>query len=73
MDKSTANADQLAREYGALTERIIAAATECGIYAHQAPELFSLLAQLDLDEQLPEEKYRTIVELVLWMYAVDTA
>ena len=57
----------VARGYGETAERIIALAREHGIYVHDAPELVSLLMQLDLDERVPAVLYEVIAELLLWL------
>ncbi|WP_299595850.1 hypothetical protein [uncultured Microbulbifer sp.] len=74
MDKikpSDRSLDRVAREYGTLAEHVIAAAKEQGVFVHDAPELFALLAQLDLDVQIPQEMYPVIVEMLLWISSVD--
>lgn len=55
----------VARGYGELAERIIAAADREGIYVHGAPELVGLLMQVDVDEQIPEKLYLVIAELLV--------
>ncbi|APX92993.1 flagellar protein FhlB [Halomonas sp. 1513] len=56
----------LARGYGDLAERIIAEARRQGVFVHDAPELVSLLMQLDIDERIPENLYAVIAELLIW-------
>ena len=57
----------LAQGYGDLAERIIAEARRHDVYVHDAPELVSLLMQLDLDEQIPPRLYLVIAELLVWI------
>ncbi|MBD3894457.1 EscU/YscU/HrcU family type III secretion system export apparatus switch protein [Halomonas sp. ML-15] len=56
----------LARGYGDLAERIIAEARRQGLFVHDAPELVSLLMQLDIDERIPPTLYEVIAELLIW-------
>nr|WP_163503367.1 EscU/YscU/HrcU family type III secretion system export apparatus switch protein [Halomonas socia] len=56
----------LARGYGDLAERIIAEARRQGVFVHDAPELVSLLMQLDIDERIPPTLYEVIAELLIW-------
>ncbi|MDR5905776.1 EscU/YscU/HrcU family type III secretion system export apparatus switch protein [Franzmannia qiaohouensis] len=56
----------LARGYGDLAERIIAEARRQGVFVHDAPELVSLLMQLDIDERIPSTLYEVIAELLIW-------
>lgn len=56
----------LARGYGDLAERIIAEARRQGVFVHDAPELVSLLMQLDIDQRIPATLYEVIAELLIW-------
>ncbi|WP_431025831.1 EscU/YscU/HrcU family type III secretion system export apparatus switch protein [Halomonas sp. H5] len=61
----------LAKGYGELAERIIAAARESGLQVHDSPELVALLMQLDLDERIPPALYQVIAELLIWVRGVE--
>ncbi|MFZ4700081.1 MAG: EscU/YscU/HrcU family type III secretion system export apparatus switch protein [Candidatus Methylumidiphilus sp.] len=61
----------IAKGRGLIAERIIALATEHGVYVHQSKELVSLLMQVELDRQIPPELYRAVAELLAWLYSVD--
>lgn len=56
----------LAAGYGAVAERIIESAREHKIFVHDAPELVSLLMQLNLDERIPPKLYSVIAEIMIW-------
>ncbi|SDK77158.1 flagellar biosynthesis protein [Franzmannia pantelleriensis] len=56
----------LARGYGDLAEQIIAEAQRQGVFVHDAPELVSLLMQIDIDERIPPTLYEVIAELLIW-------
>lgn len=57
----------LAKGYGELADRIVDEARRQGIYVHGAPELVSLLMQLDVDEHIPQQLYQVIAELLVWV------
>lgn len=57
----------MARGYGELADRIIAEAQRQGVYVHGAPELVTLLMQLDIDERIPPNLYHVIAELLIWV------
>lgn len=57
----------VAQGYGELAERIVEEAQRQGVYVHDAPELVSLLMQLDLDEEIPPRLYQVIAELLVWV------
>ena len=67
------NKNSIAHEYGDLAEQIIAAARAADLYAHDAPELFSLLTQIELDTRLPEALCPVIAELVFWVSDLDAS
>jgi len=52
-------------------EAIIACAREAGIYVHEAPELVSLLMQVDVDQHIPPELYFAVAELLAWIYWLE--
>ena len=57
----------VAKGYGQIAERIIEEAGRQGIYVHDAPELVSLLMNLNLDDQIPPNLYQVIAELLVWV------
>ncbi|GAB2798058.1 EscU/YscU/HrcU family type III secretion system export apparatus switch protein [Halomonas shantousis] len=63
----------VAKGYGDLAERIIAAAREQGVFVHDAPELVSLLMGIDLDARIPPELYQVIAELLAWVHEMQPA
>ncbi|MFC3293146.1 EscU/YscU/HrcU family type III secretion system export apparatus switch protein [Modicisalibacter luteus] len=62
----------LAKGYGELAERIINEAQSQGIFVHDAPELVSLLMQVDLDSRIPPVLYEVIAELLAWAHGIDS-
>ena len=63
----------VAKGRGLVAEQIIAVAQEAGVAIHESKELVSLLMDVDLDQQIPPVLYRTIAELLAWLYHIETA
>jgi flagellar biosynthesis protein len=61
----------IAKGRGVTAEAIIACAREAGIYVHEAPELVSLLMQVDVDQHIPPELYLAVAELLAWIYWLE--
>lgn len=61
----------LAAGYGEVAERIIESAREHEIFVHDAPELVSLLMQLNLDERIPAKLYSVIAEIMIWSQSFE--
>lgn len=53
---------------GEVAERIIAEARRLGVYITSDPQLVSLLGQLDLDQEIPEELYAAVAAVLSWAY-----
>ena len=54
----------VAKGYGLVAEMIVQRAKEAGLYVHEAPEMVSLLMQVDLDSQVPPQLYQAVAELL---------
>ncbi|AOJ88104.1 MULTISPECIES: EscU/YscU/HrcU family type III secretion system export apparatus switch protein [Burkholderia] len=61
----------VAKGYGLLAEMIVARARDAGLYVHTAPEMVSLLMQVDLDDRIPPQLYQAVADLLAWLYALD--
>lgn len=61
----------VAKGKGALAQAIIDRAQAAGVYVHPAPELVSLLMQVDLDQSIPPNLYIAVAELLAWLYRLD--
>ena len=61
----------VARGQGELADRIIAIARRHGIPIKEDRDLIAVLAQLDLDREIPPELYRTLAELLAWVYRMN--
>ena len=53
--------------------QIIDIALEAGVFVHESRDLVSLLMDIDLDQQIPPALYRTIAELLAWLYHIESA
>jgi len=58
----------VARGSGYLAQRILDAAREAGVPVREDPALAAALAQLELDEQIPQELYVAVAEALVWAY-----
>lgn len=63
----------VAKGRGLIAEQIIHVAQEAGVAIHESKELVSLLMDVDLDQQIPPMLYRTIAELLAWLYHIEAA
>lgn len=63
----------VAKGRGLVAEQIIGVALEAGVFIHESKELVSLLMDVDLDQQIPPTLYRTIAELLAWLYHIESA
>ena len=61
----------VAKGSGLVAEAIIARARESGVFVHESKELVSLLMQVELDQQIPPALYRTVAELLAWLYRIE--
>jgi flagellar biosynthesis protein len=55
---------------GALAHRILARAREAGVPVHRDPELADSLAALALGEEVPEELWAAVAEVLAWAYSL---
>ncbi len=51
---------------------IVQRAKEAGLYVHEAPEMVSLLMQVDLDGRIPPQLYQAIAELLAWLHRLES-
>ena len=56
---------------GLVAERIMEVAREAGIPIHNDPALAEALAALELGEEIPEELYAAVAEMLVWAYGLD--
>jgi flagellar biosynthesis protein len=62
----------VAKGYGLFADMIVQRAKEAGLYVHTAPEMVSLLMQVDLDSRIPPQLYQAVSELLAWLYRLES-
>jgi flagellar biosynthesis protein len=72
-DEQTESAPKVvAKGKGILADKIRSIAREYGIPVHRDDALVELLAQIDIDREIPPELYTAIAELLAWIYRANT-
>jgi flagellar biosynthesis protein len=61
----------IAKGFGDLADDIIALAKESGVMIHEDPYLSDLLARMDLGQEIPEQLYHVIAELIAFSYVLQ--
>ncbi len=66
------NAPRLvAKGEGTLAEKIKAAANEAGVPIYEDDALVEVLAQIELDEEIPPELFQAVAEVLSWVYKAN--
>jgi flagellar biosynthesis protein len=55
---------------GPVAERILERAREAGVPVHRDPDLADALAQLALGDEVPEELWTAVAEVLVWAYSL---
>jgi len=63
----------IAKGRGLVADRIIAIAREHGLHIHEDPDLVQVLAQLEVEQPIPEELYRAVAEVLAFVYRLNQA
>lgn len=61
----------IAKGFGDLAEEIIQVAKQNGVLIHEDPYLSDFLARLDLGQEIPEQLYHVIAELIAFSYVLQ--
>lgn len=56
---------------GELAEQILALAQQHGVPLHSDPELAALLSRIPLDDEIPENLYRAVAEVIAFAYLLS--
>lgn len=56
---------------GEIARKIIETAREAGVYIQEDPDLVELLAKIPLGHEIPAELYRTVAEVLAFVYKVN--
>lgn len=60
-----------AKGSGLVAERILELARESGVPVHEDPDLMTLLAELDVGVEIPENLYRAVAEVLAFVYRLN--
>ncbi|MDR9499123.1 MAG: EscU/YscU/HrcU family type III secretion system export apparatus switch protein [Hydrogenovibrio sp.] len=60
-----------AKGYGTLAEQILSVAREHDIPIQEDPYLVELLAQVELDNEIPEVLYEAVVQVLIFAYQIS--
>lgn len=58
----------VAKGQGYVAEKIIELARQNGLHVHHDPTLVTLLAKLDLEQDIPEDLYKAVAEVLVFVY-----
>ncbi|PCJ65402.1 MAG: hypothetical protein COA73_02730 [Candidatus Hydrogenedentota bacterium] len=61
----------VAKGTGKLAERIIQTARENNVFIQEDPDLVGLLAQLDVNTDIPEDLYLAVAEVLAFIYGLN--
>lgn len=56
---------------GEIARKIIETAREAGVFIQEDPDLVELLAKIPLGQEIPAELYRTVAEVLAFVYKVN--
>ena len=56
---------------GHLAEKIVEVATDCGVPVYEDSSLATVLSQMELGREIPEELYQAIVEIYVYFLNFD--
>jgi flagellar biosynthesis protein len=56
---------------GEIAATILARAREAGVPVHRDPELASALAQLALGQEIPEQMWTAVAQVLAWAYGLS--
>ena len=71
-DRGKSSAPEVAATgQGEVAEKILAAAAEAGIPIRQDPDLVEVLSRIPLGDEIPEELYQAVAEILAFVYALN--
>jgi len=62
----------VAKGRGYIAEKIIEKAKEFNVSIFQNPELTELLMNVEIEEEIPEELYKAVVEVFIWLHKTES-
>ena len=60
-----------AKGFGEIADKIMAIAKQQGIHLHEDNGLVEILAQINLGEEIPEDLYRAVAEVIAFAYIIS--
>lgn len=70
-DRKDAAPKVIAKGRGSIAEKIIELAKKNNVTITSDPALVQILSKLDIDEQIPEELYRAVAEILAFVYSAN--
>ncbi|MFW5782432.1 MAG: EscU/YscU/HrcU family type III secretion system export apparatus switch protein [Candidatus Muiribacteriaceae bacterium] len=61
----------IAKGAGNTADKIIEKASELGIYIHEDPDIVEILSKVDLGEEIPDELFETVAEILVFAYRMN--
>ncbi|WP_158966914.1 EscU/YscU/HrcU family type III secretion system export apparatus switch protein [Paraglaciecola sp. L3A3] len=61
----------IAKGFGELADEIVAIAQQNGVLVHQDPYLSDFLTSLDLGQEIPDQLYHVIAELIAFSFVLQ--
>ncbi len=61
----------VAKGEGTIAERIKSAAVEAGVPIYEDDALVEVLAQIELDREIPPELFQAVAEVMSWVYRAN--
>jgi flagellar biosynthesis protein len=61
----------IAKGRGKVAEKIIEVAKKNNVFIHDDPDLVEALSQLDIHEEIPNELYSVVAELLAFIYSIN--
>lgn len=62
----------VAKGEGLVAENIIRLAEESNIVIYEDPSLVNNLIQLEVNDEIPEELYEAVAEIIFYVYSLDS-
>ena len=56
---------------GALAEKIVETAREAGVHVMEDPDLLELLAKVPVGDEIPEQLYQAVAEVLAFVYQIN--
>lgn len=61
----------VAKGSGHVGDRIVELAREHGVHIHEDPDLVAILAEVELNREIPEDLYKAVAEVLAFVYRLN--